>query len=166
MINYKEWATPLTIGSFVVTGLMGILIFFHLDIGLIKPAHEWLSWFMVLGAGFHILANWKAFTRHFSKCIGASIIGLFIVLTVLSFIPAGRGGGRERRGGPPFMKAAQSLIDSPLTTVANVAKREPAAVLSALKAQGITVTSEQQTIKAIAEENKKNDVQVLEMIFE
>ena len=30
------------------------------------------------------------------------------------------------------MKAAQSLIDSPLTTVANVAKREPAAVLSAL----------------------------------
>ena len=64
------------------------------------------------------------------------------------------------------MKAAQSLIDSPLTTVANVAKREPAAVLSALKAQGITVTSEQQTIKAIAEENKKNDMQVLEMIFE
>ena len=140
--------------------------FFHLGIGLIKPAHEWLSWFTVLGAGFHILANWKAITRHFSKRISASIIGLFIVLTVLSFIPAGRGGGRERRGGPPFMKAAQPLIDSPLTTVASVAKREPPAVLGALKAQGITVTREQQTIKAIAEKNKKNDMQVLGMIFE
>ena len=45
MINYKEWATPLTIGSFVVTGLTGILIFFHLDIGLIKPAQPFMRRF-------------------------------------------------------------------------------------------------------------------------
>ena len=64
------------------------------------------------------------------------------------------------------MKATQSLIASPLTTVASVAKREPPAVLGALKAQGITVTREEQTIKAIAEKNKKNDMQVLRMIFE
>lgn len=41
MSSLRKWATPLTIGSFLLMGVTGILMFFHLDIGLNKLAHEW-----------------------------------------------------------------------------------------------------------------------------
>lgn len=36
----KTWAGPLTIGSFVVIAGTGILMFFHLNVGVVKLAHE------------------------------------------------------------------------------------------------------------------------------
>lgn len=40
----RNWATPLTIGSFLLMAVTGLLMFFHLDTGLNKAAHEWLGW--------------------------------------------------------------------------------------------------------------------------
>lgn len=39
-MTYREWATPLTIGSFLLIAVTGVLMFFHLDSGLNKLAHE------------------------------------------------------------------------------------------------------------------------------
>jgi cytochrome b561 len=49
----REWATPLTIGSFGLMATTGILMFFHLDSGLNKTAHEWLGWVMVAVVAAH-----------------------------------------------------------------------------------------------------------------
>ena len=38
----REWATPLTIGAFGLMSVTGMLMFFHLDTGFNKLAHEWL----------------------------------------------------------------------------------------------------------------------------
>ena len=61
----KAWATPLTIGAFGLMATTGLLMFFHLDSGLNKTAHEWLGWAMILGVVAHVMLNWKAFKRHF-----------------------------------------------------------------------------------------------------
>jgi hypothetical protein len=42
-----NWATPLTIGTFTLMAVTGMLMFFHADIGLNKTAHEWLGWVMI-----------------------------------------------------------------------------------------------------------------------
>ena len=39
----RDWATPVTIGSFGLMAITGLLMFFHLDSGLNKTAHEWLA---------------------------------------------------------------------------------------------------------------------------
>ena len=44
----RRWATPLTIGAFVFMAVTGILMFFEVRLGIIKVAHEWLSWLMVI----------------------------------------------------------------------------------------------------------------------
>lgn len=49
----REWATPVTVGVFVVMAATGLLMFFHLDIGLNKAAHEWLGWLMVAAVAAH-----------------------------------------------------------------------------------------------------------------
>ena len=45
----KTWAGPLTIGSFVLMAVRGILMFLHLNIGAMKLAHEWLELLFVTG---------------------------------------------------------------------------------------------------------------------
>ena len=46
-MTFRESATPLTIGSFLLIAITGVLMFFHLDSGLNKLAHEWLGWAMI-----------------------------------------------------------------------------------------------------------------------
>lgn len=36
----KSWATPLVIATFIISAVTGILMFFHQEIGLIKPVYE------------------------------------------------------------------------------------------------------------------------------
>ncbi|NBW51152.1 MAG: DUF4405 domain-containing protein, partial [Betaproteobacteria bacterium] len=51
----RPWITPAVIGSFTLLSVTGILMFFHLDSGLNKLAHEWLSWIFVIVVVLHIL---------------------------------------------------------------------------------------------------------------
>ena len=74
----REWATPLTIGTFLIMATTGILMFFHLDRGLNKEAHEWLGWAMVAGVGTHVVANLSSFKRYLGKAwddrVGCAVV--------------------------------------------------------------------------------------------
>ena len=89
MKTLRQWATPLTIGSFLLMAVTGILMFFHLDTGLNKVAHEWLGWAMVAAVGAHLIVNSRAFTLHFRKPAGRLAIGAFAAVLALSFLPLG-----------------------------------------------------------------------------
>lgn len=43
MNKLRAWVTPITIGSFLLIGVTGLLMFFKVPGGLIVIAHEWLS---------------------------------------------------------------------------------------------------------------------------
>ncbi len=116
MLTLREWATPLTIGSFIISAVTGIVIFFHIRIGLVRPAHEWLSWFLVLGVILHVITNWTSIKRYFSIPISSSIITGFIILSVLVFIPIS-----EKKARPLHM-AGNALLETSLQTVALVGK--------------------------------------------
>ena len=91
---HRPWITPVVIGAFFLSAVTGVLMFFHLDSGLNKTAHEWLSWAMVIGVTLHLLLNVAAFKRYFTQTTGRVVIGLFVTVLALSFIPAG-GEGSE-----------------------------------------------------------------------
>ena len=57
---HRPWITPLVIGTFVLMAVTGSLMFFHLDSGLNKAAHEWLGWAMVIAVVLHALMNLNA----------------------------------------------------------------------------------------------------------
>ena len=94
MSNIRAWATPLTIGAFLLSGVTGILMFFHLDSGLNKAAHEWLSWALVAGVGLHLAANFRAFKGYLKRPRAMAVVAAFAVLLGVSFLPlAGEGRG-------------------------------------------------------------------------
>ncbi|MBL0150870.1 MAG: hypothetical protein IPP87_20220 [Ideonella sp.] len=74
--------------------ITGLLMFFHLDSGLNKTAHEWLGWLMVVaGVAAHAFANWLAFKRYFlSSKLGRGILAASVLVIGLSFVPLQLGG--------------------------------------------------------------------------
>ena len=117
-------------------------MFFHLDSGLNKTAHEWLSWAMVIGVGLHVLLNMPAFKRYLKQTTGRVVIGAFALVLALSFIPAGGSSGSE----PGFAPPVRALAKAPISVLAQVAGTSTDDVRAKLQAQGLTVTSDQQAV--------------------
>jgi hypothetical protein len=138
---HRPWITPVVIGAFFLSAVTGVLMFFHLDSGLNKAAHEWLSWAMVIGVSLHVLLNMPAFKRYFTQTTGRVVIGLFAAVLALSFIPAGDAGGE-----PGFAPPVRALAKAPISVLAQVAGTSTEDVKARLQAQGLTVTSDQQSV--------------------
>ncbi|MDO9252542.1 MAG: DUF4405 domain-containing protein [Hydrogenophaga sp.] len=139
---HRPWITPVVIGAFFLSAVTGVLMFFHLDSGLNKTAHEWLSWAMVIGVLLHVLLNMPAFKRYFNQTPGRVVMGLFALVLALSFIPAGGAGGSE----PGFAPPVRALAKAPITVLAQVAGTSTEDVKARLQAAGFTVTNEQQSV--------------------
>jgi len=81
---HKTWVSPGLAIGFLVISVTGILMFFHIENGLIMNLHEWMG-LLFVGVGiFHLVINWKAFLSCFknrpaiiSLC-AVSIISLLI----------------------------------------------------------------------------------------
>jgi len=111
MSTLRKWATPTTMGAFVLLAVTGVLMFFHLDSGLNKTAHEWLGWALLAGVAAHVAVNFRAFKTYFKKPLALGIMGVFAAVLALSFIPAGQGGGS------PVVLVMQTLNGAPIEAV-------------------------------------------------
>ena len=138
----RPWITPVVMGAFLLSAVTGVLMFFHLDSGLNKTAHEWLSWAMVIGVVLHVLLNMPAFKRYLKQTTGRVVIGAFALVLALSFIPAGGTSGSE----PGFAPPVRALAKTPITVLAQVAGTSTDELKARLQAQGLTVTSDQQSV--------------------
>lgn len=138
----RPWITPVVMGAFLLSAVTGVLMFFHLDSGLNKTAHEWLSWAMLIGVGLHVLLNMPAFKRYLNQTTGRVVIGVFALILALSFIPAGGSGGSE----PGFAPPVRALAKAPISVLAQVAGTSTDDIKAKLQAQGLTVTSDQQSV--------------------
>ncbi len=159
----KSWATPLAIGSFTISAVTGLLIFFDLEIGIIEPVHKWLSWLLVAGVLLHLSSNWKQFTGYFSKKPALGIIGAALIVAVASLLPIfgededGKEGGKEGTG----KVAVQLLESSSLETIALVTKTTPKLLVEQLEKNGIMVKAQSLTIQEIASNNRKSEREIL-----
>jgi hypothetical protein len=113
---HRNWITPLVIGAFALSAVTGVLMFFHLDSGLNKVAHEWLSWAMVAGVVLHVLVNSMAFKRYFQQRRSLAVMAVFALALAGSFASFGK-----QQSGPPFAAPIAALAHAPLPALAQVA---------------------------------------------
>jgi len=160
MIIRREWATPITMGAFLLSAVTGGLMFFHADSGLNKEAHEWLGWALVLGVAFHAAVSFGGFKRHFGTAQGKTAVGVFALLLALSFLPL-----EEGKGGPPILAPARALAQAPIATLADVAKVSPEQMLGRIKAQGLEPTSSHQSLAELIGDDLRRQVEVLARVL-
>ncbi len=85
-MKLRNFASPLTIASFVVVTATGLLMFFGFHGGFVKPAHEIFSLVFILGCALHCVANWKPLTRHLKRPLGAVLTIVFLVVTLVAIL--------------------------------------------------------------------------------
>lgn len=156
----RNWVTPITAGAFLLSAVTGVLIFFHVDSGANKFVHEWLSWVLLAGAALHTVANFNGLKAHLSSRRGQTLVGVFVVLLALSFIPLG--GGKDE---PPFMAPVRALGGSNMTTLAQVARLTPEQLRDRLGKAGVRVESDQQTLAELVGSDTRRQMQVLNRVF-
>lgn len=161
----RDWATPITVGSFGLLAVTGVLMFFHLDSGLNKLAHEWLSWVLLAAVGLHLAVNWPAFRRHLMQPRARLLMGAGALVLALSFLPAslfGSGGGDD---GPPYLAPAKALAQAPLPVLAQVAGVPEAELHRRLADAGLTVDPAAANLAAMAGPDTRRQVQVLAQVL-
>lgn len=163
MNKIKPWATPVTIGAFMLMATTGILMFFHLESGLNKVAHEWLGWAMVTGVIAHAWLNWKSFKRYFTeRTAGKVIIATFGLVLVASFWSPSDKDGESL---PPPVAALRAVMNAPITSVAQLAGKPEAELILALRAGGIPVERPDQTLSAVVHEDREQTGKAIQIIL-
>jgi len=155
----RKWATPLTVGSFLVMGVTGTLMFFHLDSGLNKTVHEWAGWAMLLGVGAHLAINWRAFMGYFKRPVALGVMGAGALALAISFVPAGQGGGS------PVPLVMGALFDAPIEQVIALGGKSEAEGLAALAEAGISVAPGQSLTEA-TQGDRASEIQALRVLLE
>lgn len=158
----RDWATPLTIGAFALMAVTGLLMFFHLDSGVQKAAHEWLGWGLVAAVGLHATANVGAFKRHLESAgRGRVILVACGVLLAASFFVAPPGAG----GASPPVLAMRAVARAPLGAVAPLAGKSVEQARGDLAMAGIVVASENQSIDSVVAGDREKLGRAMQALF-
>ena len=160
MKTLRSWATPLIIGSFLIMGVSGILMFFHVETMLMKVVHEWAGWIMVSGAFAHLVLNWRAFTTYFRRPLATGIMGVSAALLALTFLPV----GPDQTSRDITRIAMGVLSGGQIETLAELAGSDTDTVLAELGAAGIDASADD-TPQGLAGGNRMAQMQIITTIF-
>jgi hypothetical protein len=155
----RRWATPLTIGAFFLMAVTGIVMFFEADRGLTAVVHQWFSWIFVIGAGAHVAANSHPFMNYLKTRGGLASIAVFSIVLVASFFSWGLITGPQLR-----RPIEQTLVDAPLSALAELTRTAPDALVLKLKAQGIRA-HDRQSVRDLAVATGEDENRLLGIVF-
>ena len=160
--NFKsrEWITPITTGAFFLSAMTGILLFFRVNLGLVRPVHEWLSWLFVIGGVLHMIVNRKVLMAYISKPVGKSVLFIFFLLICLSLLAPDNTGHSLS-----LAKVNDAIIEAPLSDVARLTNHNPEEAMNLLKSKGMTIEDKDQSIREIAVKNHEHPFRILDVIF-
>jgi len=158
---HREWVTPVVGGAFLLLAVTGVLMFFHLDTGLNKLAHEWLGWVLVAAVGLHLTLNARPLVNVLKKPRGQVLAGLFVAVLAASFLPLGNEGG----GKASFMAVTRALADAPLPVVAQVAGISEPELSARLTAAGYPPSDASASISALVGPDMGASVGVLASVL-
>lgn len=114
MTQLRRYATPLTIGTFLITGVTGTLWYFHIITNAGRWLHEIIGLAMMAAVVLHLVLNWRAFTTYFKRPMAIAIMAISAVALVGGYaLPEA-----ETGGGKPGMAAIKILAAKDLTTLA------------------------------------------------
>lgn len=170
MKRLQSWVTPITLGSFLLIGITGLLMFFKVRGNLIVVAHEWLSPVFAIGAGLHIWLNWVAIRAVLSRARALSIVGFFAALLAFSITPFDEvsevarhhGHGQEGLG----RRSAEILLRARIVTVAELTGRTPQQLRARLDRCGIRVTSDEAALAEAAQQSQVHPARALAAVLE
>jgi len=156
----KTWTTPLVAGAFIISAFTGLLLFFHLEPGIVEPVHEWASWLIVIAALLHLLTHWKSFTVYLKKAGPLLLLAGGLSVAALSLYPW----VEEEEN--PRKKAVAMLENARIADVAPIVDSSEDVLILRLAHNGIKVYDPGDSIEKTAEKNGKDIGTLFHIIFQ
>ena len=153
----RNYITPFISLVFLVVGLSGLLMFFHLFDGYTEVVHEYLGVFFVVCAVFHIILNWKALKIHFKR--GVFIPALLGVLAISVTLIVG-----ESIYPPVDTIIINKIVKAPINDAFKALEVDYSEAYKRLKTNGISIEGAT-TIEAIWINNNADPEKVIDLIM-
>lgn len=146
MLIKREWATPVVMGAFTLSGLTGVALFFGWKSQTTLTIHQWLGLTFAIGGLAHITVNFPAYKRHLKQPLALTIMLVYVALTIAAFLPL----APARPTNNPMTKLLAVLQRAPLNDMAHIFKVEPQILVERLKTAGFQVASSEQSVADVA----------------
>ncbi len=142
----RTLATSVTTTGFILVGVSGVMLYFHLFEASVKQMHELLGLLFVAGAVVHVAVNWKQMKGYFSRktFLGVAAAGLLVA--------AGFVTNASVAGDDPKKTVIVSVLKAPLEQSLPLLGVEKAAFKKKLTQNGIYLNNST-TIEQIAKKN-------------
>ena len=153
----RNYITPSISLVFLVVGLSGLLMFFHLFDGYTEVVHEYLGVFFVICAIFHIILNWKALKIHFKR--GVFIPALLGVLAISVTLIVG-----ESIYPPADTIIINKIVKAPINDAFKALEVDYSEAYKRLETNGISIEGAI-TIESIWIKNNTDPEKVIDLIM-
>ncbi len=128
----RNYITPFISLTFLVIGITGILMFFHLFDGYTEVVHEILGLFFIVCAIFHIILNWTALKIHFKKSV--FLPALLAILTISALLIMA-----ERLYPPVDLQIMSRIVKAPVEDAFKALQVDSDMAIKRLEAKGIVI---------------------------
>lgn len=82
MIPTRDIVTPVTIVTFVVSTVTGVMLLLHWKAGLVRFSHEWLSVAFSAVALWHLARNWKSFVGYLARNAALATVAISLAASL------------------------------------------------------------------------------------
>jgi len=154
----RNYITPFISLVFLVVGISGMLMFFHLFDGYTEVVHEILGMFFIVCAIFHIVINWKPLKIHFKRAVFMPALLGVLAISIILIIS-------ERMYPPVDIIIVNKIIKAPINDAFKALEVDYLEASERLQKSGITIDGAT-TIESIWINNKADPEEVIDLIME
>lgn len=154
----RNYITPFISLVFLVVGLSGMLMFFHLFDGYTEVVHEYLGVFFIICAVFHIILNWKALKIHFKRGVFIPA-GLAVAVISILFII------QQQYNPKVDTMLLDKIIKAPINDVFKALEVDSSNAVKRLETNGISIDGAT-NLKDIWINNNADPEEVFDLIME
>ena len=150
----QRYATPLTIGLFLVSLISGLALFFHIWPGVFHGMHELVGLFLIVPFGLHIWRNWRPLKNYLAKpAFSATIAACLVAAVGIGLMSSGGGGGH----GPAQFALLEALAASTPAKLAPALGTDADTLVAALRARGFVTAVVDAPLTEIAANSGKDN---------
>jgi|SRR5690606_16091500 len=152
----RNYVTPFISLIFLVVGVSGMLMFFHLLDGYTEVVHEIFGLFFFICAIFHILLNWKPLKIHFKKGVFLPASLALAILSIVFIV--------EQQYSPKVDTIIlERLAKAPIADAFRALQVDSLAAVKRLEAKGISIDAGD-TLEDLWTNNETNIMEVFDLI--
>lgn len=157
-IKARDFATSFSVALFLIVGVSGVLMFFHLFDKYTKNLHEILGLLFVAIIFAHIWVNWKSMRGYFTKKIFALALFLTFLVT-LGFVV-----DSDSKGENPKIVILHSMLKAPMESSLKVLGIDEKVALLKLQESGVSL-DKKESIDIIAKYNNRSPFEIVSIMI-